>query len=83
MKTLGEDERYSKYFKMLKMGVPLQVRPVLTSVCPHRLLQAVKNKMAVEGLDGAVLARPDAPAPPVEGRGQGDSSAGEESDGWE
>ena len=84
MKTLGEDERYSKYFKMLKMGVPLQVRPVLTSVCPHRLLQAVKNKMAGEGLDGSVLDHPDDPAPPApEGGGQADSSAGEESDGWE
>ena len=30
VKTLAEDERYSKYFKMLKMGVPLQVRPALT-----------------------------------------------------
>ena len=25
VKTVSEDERYSKYFKMLKMGVPLQV----------------------------------------------------------
>ena len=40
--------------------------------------------MAVEGLDGAVLDHPDDPAPPaVEGRGEADSSAGEESDGWE
>ena len=25
VKTVKDDERYSKYFKMLKMGVPLQV----------------------------------------------------------
>ena len=25
VKTVAEDETYSKYFKMLKMGVPLQV----------------------------------------------------------
>ena len=50
---------------------------------PHRLLEAVKNKMAVEGLDGAVLDHPDDPAPAAEDRGQADSSAGEESDGWE
>ena len=25
VKTVAEDERYSKYFKMVKMGVPLQV----------------------------------------------------------
>ena len=71
---------------MLKMGVPLQVRPVsvLTWVYPGRLLKAVKNKMAVEGLDGAVLDHPDDPAPPAaEARCQADSSAGEESDGWE
>merc|ERR1712037_746379 len=47
VKTVSEDERYSKYFKMLKMGVPLQ---------------AVKNKMFGEGLPGDVLDDPDAPA---------------------
>ncbi|XP_023345080.1 WASH complex subunit 3 [Eurytemora carolleeae] len=36
--------RYQKYFKMLKLGVPLQ---------------ATKNKMALEGLDGSVLDTPD------------------------
>ena len=57
---------------MLKMGVPLQ---------------AVKNKMAVEGLDGNVLDTPDtlaapaAPAAPAPADSQ--SSAGEDSDGWE
>ena len=63
---MAEDERYSKYFKMLKMGVPLQ---------------AVKNKMAVEGLDGNVLDNPDTPAAPAPADSQ--SSAGEDSDGWE
>lgn len=85
VKTLCEDERYSKYFKMLKMGVPLQVR----FVSPHKLyradgcFQAVKNKMAVEGLDVAVLDHPDQPVPGGEDRAETVSSAGEESDGWE
>ena len=43
----------------------------------------MKNKMAVEGLDGEVLEHPDDPAPAGEVRDQADSSAGEESDGWE
>merc|ERR1712013_782387 len=47
VKTVAEDERYSKFFKMLKMGVPLQ---------------AVKNKMFQEGLNGDILEDPDAPA---------------------
>ena len=29
VKTVAEDERYSKFFKMLKMGVPLQVLSTL------------------------------------------------------
>ena len=29
VKTVSEDERYSKFFKMLKMGVPLQVLSAL------------------------------------------------------
>ena len=58
---------------MLKMGVPLQ---------------AVKNKMAVEGLDGNVLDTPDAPAAPADtpaapAPADSQSSAGEDSDGWE
>ena len=32
VKTVSEDERYSKYFKMLKMGVPLQVFLALTCI---------------------------------------------------
>ena len=43
---VSEDERYSKYFKMLRMGVPMQ---------------AVKNKMKSEGLDDNILDDPDAP----------------------
>ena len=38
----------------------------------------MKNKMAAEGLDGDVLESPEAPAP-----ADNESSAGEESDGWE
>ena len=50
---------------MLKMGVPLQ---------------AVKNKMALEGLEGSVLDTPDGPAP---GGEDSQSSGGEEEEGWE
>ena len=59
---------------MLKMGVPLQ---------------AVKNKVKQEGLDDSVLDNPDGPAQDSgsnEGREKledGESSEGDESDGWE
>ena len=33
VKTVSEDERYSKFFKMLKMGVPLQVLALLAAYC--------------------------------------------------
>ena len=33
VKTIAEDERYSKYFKMLKMGVPLQVIILMDREC--------------------------------------------------
>ena len=41
----------------------------------------MKNKMAAEGQDGDVLDSPEAPAPPAPA--DSESSAGEESDGWE
>ena len=70
VKKVCDDERFSKYFKMLKMGVPMQ---------------AVKNKMKAEGLDDNVLDNPDAPADGnsevVED--DNDSSSGDESDSWE
>ena len=71
---MSEDERFAKYFKMLKMGVPLQ---------------AVKNKMKGEGLDDSVLDNPDAPAGESVASSsssrveEGDSSGGDESDSWE
>ena len=70
---MSEDERFVKYFKMLKMGVPLQ---------------AVKNKMKGEGLDDSVLDNPDAPvgesvASSSSRVEEEDSSAGDESDSWE
>ena len=70
---MSEDERFVKYFKMLKMGVPLQ---------------AVKNKMKGEGLDDSVLDNPDAPmgesvASSSRRVEEEDSSAGDESDSWE
>ena len=69
---MSEDERFVKYFKMLKMGVPLQ---------------AVKNKMKGEGLDDSVLDNPDAPVGESVASSrrveEEDSSAGDESDSWE
>ena len=71
---MSEDERFAKYFKMLKMGVPLQ---------------AVKNKMKGEGLDDSVLDNPDAPAGESAASSSSsrveeeDSSGGDESDSWE
>ena len=72
---MSEDERFAKYFKMLKMGVPLQ---------------AVKNKMKGEGFDDSVLDNPDAPAGESVASSSSsrrveeeDSSGGDESDSWE
>ena len=71
---MSEDERFVKYFKMLKMGVPLQ---------------AVKNKMKGEGLDDSVLDNPDASVGESVASSSSrrveeeDSSAGDESDSWE
>ena len=71
---MSEDERFVKYFKMLKMGVPLQ---------------AVKNKMKGEGLDDSILDNPDAPVGESVASSSSrrveeeDSSAGDESDSWE
>jgi hypothetical protein len=43
-----DDDRYARFFRMERMGVPNQ---------------AVKNRMALEGLDPSYLDTPDAPAP--------------------
>ena len=73
-KKNSEDERYSKYFKMLKMGVPLQ---------------AVKNKMKQEGLDDSVLDNPDGSVIDSNDGGvkhnkdEEESSGGDESDSWD
>ncbi|KAK7492006.1 hypothetical protein BaRGS_00016670 [Batillaria attramentaria] len=45
---VSKDPRYMRYFKMVQVGVPPQ---------------AVKGKMAAEGLDPDLLDNPDAPAP--------------------
>ena len=68
VKKVCDDERFSKYFKMLKMGVPMQ---------------AVKNKMKAEGLDDSVLDNPDAPAADNHEVVDDDSTSGDESDSWE
>jgi hypothetical protein len=40
-KPIGDDERYQRFFKMLKMGVPLQaIKHKMTSEAPH-LIQSV------------------------------------------
>ena len=68
VKTVSEDERFTKYFKMLKMGVPMQ---------------AVKNKMKAEGLDDSVLDNPDAPLDSSNSPNNDDNSSGDESDSWD
>nr|CAD7590671.1 unnamed protein product [Timema genevievae] len=45
---ISQDPQYSRFFRMVAVGVPLQ---------------AVKQKMQVEGLDPGILDDPDAPAP--------------------
>jgi WASH complex subunit CCDC53 len=71
-----DDARFSKYFKMLNMGVPKA---------------AVKMKMGAEGLDPDVLdLDPEAPAPagggssqalvPLDGGGGGGDDDGNESE---
>jgi len=62
--TVSNDPRYTKYFKMLKMGVPAQ---------------GVKVKMAAEGLNPDLLDTPDAPAPSG-GEISDDSDGGSSSD---
>lgn len=47
-KTVSEDPRYSKFFKMMKMGVPMG---------------ALRPKVLAEGLNPDYLDTPDAPAP--------------------
>ena len=43
------DDRYTKYFKMLRLGVPTP---------------QVKHKMAMEGIDGSILDQdPESPSP--------------------
>ena len=52
-----DNPRFSKYFRMEKMGVP---RPAV----------AIKLKQET-GFDGSMLDTPDAPAPPGGGGGEG------------
>uniref|UniRef100_L7M6E7 Coiled-coil domain-containing protein n=1 Tax=Rhipicephalus pulchellus TaxID=72859 RepID=L7M6E7_RHIPC len=47
--TVSKDPRFSKYFKMLNVGIPLG---------------AVQIKMRQENVDPSILDNPDAPAPP-------------------
>ncbi|TSK13550.1 WASH complex subunit 3 [Bagarius yarrelli] len=46
--TVAKDPRYTRYLKMVQVGVPVM---------------AIKNKMILEGLDPSLLDTPDAPVP--------------------
>ncbi|XP_026218794.1 WASH complex subunit 3 [Anabas testudineus] len=46
--TVAKDPRYARYLKMVQVGVPVM---------------AIRNKMAMEGLDPNLLDTPDAPVP--------------------
>ena len=46
--TVAEDPDYAPFFRMLKVGVPMQ---------------AVQNKVAMAGLDASLLKTPNAPSP--------------------
>eukprot|EP00123_Amoebidium_parasiticum_P003072 comp143727_c0_seq1/m.49262 comp143727_c0_seq1/g.49262 ORF comp143727_c0_seq1/g.49262 comp143727_c0_seq1/m.49262 type:complete len:204 (-) comp143727_c0_seq1:300-911(-) len=50
--TVSQDARFTKYFKMLRVGVPVQ---------------QIKMKMQSDGVDPDIIDMPDAPAPPIEG----------------
>jgi len=47
--TVSQDPRYVKYFKMVKVGIPIM---------------ALRPKLLAEGLNPDLLETPDAPAPP-------------------
>ncbi|KAG8187902.1 hypothetical protein JTE90_001665 [Oedothorax gibbosus] len=66
-KTVSQDRRFAKYFKMINMGVP----PA-----------AVQIKMTSEGVDPLILNDPDAEAPPgaPDTESEGDSDQSAESD---
>ncbi|XP_055340091.1 WASH complex subunit 3-like [Paramacrobiotus metropolitanus] len=65
--TVQKDPIYAKYFRMVQVGVPAQ---------------AVKLKMAAEGLNPALLDTPNAPSPggPAPSGGQDASDSGSESE---
>jgi hypothetical protein len=52
MKTVKDDPRYVKYFKMLKVGIPID----------H-----IQQQMMFDGVDPNILSNPDA-APPINSR---------------
>ncbi len=54
--VVKDDPNYSKFFKMLKVGVPMPV---------------IEGKMRAEGLDPKYLETPDAPAPSAGGAAAG------------
>ncbi|XP_064617599.1 WASH complex subunit 3-like [Liolophura sinensis] len=58
-KTVAQDPRYAKFFKMLQVGVPAQ---------------AIKLKMIAEGLNENLLDTPDAPMPESSGPSKKDDS---------
>ncbi|XP_036432577.1 WASH complex subunit 3 [Colossoma macropomum] len=65
--TVAKDPRYTRYLKMVQVGVPVM---------------AIKNKMILEGLDPSLLDSPDAPVPDGDKKvmeEQDDDSSGSES----
>ncbi|XP_056311667.1 WASH complex subunit 3 [Danio aesculapii] len=65
--TVAKDPRYTRYLKMVQVGVPVM---------------AIKNKMMMEGLDPNLLDTPDAAVPDASKKGleeQDDDSSGSES----
>uniref|UniRef100_A0A8C6BVY1 WASH complex subunit 3 n=1 Tax=Monodon monoceros TaxID=40151 RepID=A0A8C6BVY1_MONMO len=62
--TVAKDIRYTKYLRMVQVGVPVM---------------AIRNKMISEGLDPDLPERPDAPVPDVEGEKNTEESSDSES----
>ncbi|KAM7367204.1 hypothetical protein PAMP_015121 [Pampus punctatissimus] len=58
--TVAKDPRYARYLKMVQVGVPVQ---------------AIRNKMVMEGLDPNLLDTPDAPVPDGEIKSAEDQDA--------
>jgi hypothetical protein len=69
-KPIGDDERYQRFFKMLKMGVPLQaVQHKMTAEAPHLIQSVIKYStdtliINIPELNAATSSIPPPPPPP-------------------